>query len=283
MDFKTIYRDFAVSFEIFPPKTEEGLAALYSELDILAKYNPAFISVTYGAGGSTREKTLDLACGIRRRYGITPLIHFTCVGSGREEIRQYLGKVRELGLTDILALRGDPPRGQADFVPAADGFSYAHELVDFIAQQGGFNIAVAGYPEKHVDCADLETDIKNLKVKVDAGASLVLTQLFFNNRDYFHLTDSLRALGSDITVIPGIMPLTAPQQVEKIAAMCGAHVPDSLVRALNSAASPEDAAQAGIDFAVKQCLELKAHGVKGFHFYPLNKAYAVEKILQQVL
>jgi len=282
MDFKEIYRTFAISFEIFPPKTDEGMTNLFTELDILTKYNPAFISVTYGAGGSTRNKTLDLALEIKRRYGIQPLVHFTCVGAGRAEIKEYLGKVKELGLTDILALRGDPPKGQADFVPAPDGFAYANELVEFIGKEGGFNIAVAGYPDKHTACSDFETDVDNLKRKIDAGAQIVLTQLFFNNDSYFKLVDALKKKDADVIVIPGIMPMTSAAQIEKMAVMCGAMVPASLADALNNAATPEDAQQAGIDFAVTQCLELKARGVKGFHFYPLNKASVVQQILERI-
>jgi methylenetetrahydrofolate reductase (NADPH) len=283
MNFNEIYRRFSVSFEIFPPKTDEGIKNLFAELDILARYNPAFISVTYGAGGSTQDRTLDLAIEIRKRYGIQPLVHFTCVGAGRAEIRQYLEKVKELGLTDILALRGDPPRGQTDFVPATDGFSHANELVGFISEIGGFNVAVAGYPDTHPSCINAESDLLNLKRKIDAGAQLVLTQLFFNNPEYYTLVDSLADLGSKIPVIPGIMPMSSASQIEKMAVMCGAKIPDSLADALKSAATPDEAVDAGIDFAIAQCLDLKKHGVRGFHFYPLNKAESVIPILEAVL
>lgn len=280
MNFNEIYHTNPISFEIFPPKTDEGVRNLFTELDILTQYKPAFVSVTYGAGGSTREKTLDLALEIRSRYGIQPLVHFTCVGASRSEIKQYLDRVRELGLTDILALRGDPPKGQTDFVPAKDGFSYANELIQFITAQGGFNIAAAGYPEKHPAASDFETDIKNLKHKIDAGASLVLTQLFFKNEAYFHLTDALIKLGGDVPVIPGIMPMTHPSQIEKMANMCGASVPEPFASALRSSANPE---QVGITYAIDQCRELKNRGVRGFHFYPLNKAHAVSKVLDAIL
>ena len=166
---------------------------------------------------------------------------------------------------------------------AQDGFAYANELVAFIAEQGSFNIAVAGYPDKHIACTDFDSDVKNLKNKIDAGADLVLTQLFFENENYFKLVDTLKMNGSDITVIPGIMPLTSPSQIEKMAAMCGAAIPSALADALNNAPTPEAAQQAGIDFAVAQCLELKKRGVKGFHFYPLNKAYVVQQILERIL
>ena len=283
MNFNEIYSKFAISFEIFPPKTDEGVKNLFAELDILTKYNPAFISVTYGAGGSTRNRTLDLALEIRRRYNIQPLVHFTCVGAGRAEIQEYLKKVKELGLTDILALRGDPPKGQTDFVPAADGFAHANELVKFISEESGFNIAVAGYPDKHPACSDINTDTDNLIRKINAGGQLVLTQLFFKNDNYFKLVETIRNKGSDITIIPGIMPMTNPSQIEKMAAMCGARVPTDLADALNNAKTPGEAEAAGIDFAVKQCLELKKFGVKGFHFYPLNKAHVVQQILERIV
>jgi methylenetetrahydrofolate reductase (NADPH) len=280
MDFNEIYLTEAISFEIFPPKTDEGVKNLFAELDILTEYKPAFISVTYGAGGSTQEKTLDLALEIRERYGIKPLVHFTCVGAGRADIQRHLDKIRELGLIDILALRGDPPKGQTDFVPAADGFSYANELVEFIAAQGGFNIAVAGYPDKHQTAPDFDADVANLKRKIDAGASLVLTQLFFNNDSYTRLVSALSGLGSSVPVIPGIVPMTDPAQIEKLAQMCGASVPEKFASDLRTSANPF---KTGVDYAIAQCLDLRTRGIKGFHFYPLNKAKAVAKVLDAIL
>lgn len=280
MDFRRIYSSDAISFEVFPPKTEEGVKNLFSELDILSQYKPAFISVTYGAGGSTQEKTLDLALAIRDRYAIQPLVHFTCVGAGRNDIQRHLDRVRALGLTDILALRGDPPKGQTDFVPAPDGFSYANELVEFIASQGGFSIAVAGYPEKHPAASGFDSDVQNLKRKIDAGASLVITQLFFDNTAFFRFSDALGSLGTDIPVVPGILPMTDPSQIEKMAQMCGASVPQRFAAELRASSDP---AKTGVDFAIAQCRELKARGVKGFHFYPLNKAKAVAAVLDAIL
>lgn len=280
MDFSRIYRSDAISFEVFPPKTEDGVKNLFAELDILAQYKPAFISVTYGAGGSTQEKTLDLALEIRDRYGIQPLVHFTCVGAGKSDIQRHLDRVRSLGLTDILALRGDPPKGQTDFVPAPDGFSYANELVEFIARQGGFSIAVAGYPEKHPAASGFDADVRNLKRKIDAGASLVITQLFFDNAAFFRFSDALSALGTAVPVVPGILPMTDPSQIEKMAQMCGAAVPERFASDFRSSSDPF---KTGVDFAIAQCRELKSRGVRGFHFYPLNKAKAVAALLDAIL
>ena len=279
MDFAKIYSTLSVSFDVFPPKTEEGEKNLFSELDALVKYNPSFISVTYGAGGSTQDKTIDLALKIRNRYGIQPLMHFTCVGAGRVEIKSHLDKVKELGLTDILALRGDPPRGQDNFIPNPDGFSYANELVEFIKSQGGFSIAVAGYAEKHPACSDFATDVKNLKRKIDAGAEIVLTQLFFDNSDYFNLVDELEKLGSKVPVVPGILPITSISQTENFIPQCGAKIPQKLKEKLNSAETPEEVIEIGIQHSIEQCLDLRSRGVKGFHLYPLNKAYSVSKVL----
>jgi methylenetetrahydrofolate reductase (NADPH) len=279
MDFTKIYDKFAVSFEVFPPKTEEGEKNLFVELDTLVKYNPSFISVTYGAGGSTREKTIDLALKIRSRYGIQPLVHFTCVGAGRAEIKQYLDRVKDLGLTDILALRGDPPLGQDNFVPAPDGFSYANELVAFIKSQGGFSIGVAGYAETHPACTDFATDVRNLKRKIDAGAQVVLTQFFFDNSDYYRLVDELAKTGSVAPVIPGILPITGISQIENFIARCGAKVPQKFKDKLIDAKTPDEVIEVGVQHAIEQCLDLRSRGVRGFHLYPLNKSYAVSKIL----
>ncbi|HEY1406899.1 MAG TPA: methylenetetrahydrofolate reductase [NAD(P)H] [Spirochaetota bacterium] len=282
MNFQEIYRHFSISFEIFPPKTPEGEKNLFNELEVLMKYKPAFVSVTYGAGGSTREKTLDLAVKIREKFSITPLVHFTCVGAGRTEIGEYLERVRSLGLTDILALRGDPPKGQTNFSPAPDGFSYASELVSFIKERGGFSIAVAGYPEGHPTSPDFDTDLQNLKRKIDAGSDLVLSQLFFDTTDFFRLRDGLARIGSNAIVIPGIMPITSLSQLEGTIKSCGAKVPQELADKFSLARSPEEVMSVGIDHAIKQCTKLIEGGVKGFHLYPLNKSAVISKILDAI-
>jgi methylenetetrahydrofolate reductase (NADPH) len=281
MNFRDIYRNFSISFEVFPPKTEEGEKNLFTALGSLMRFSPAFISVTYGAGGSTREKTIDLAVRIRDTFRVQPLVHFTCVGSGRAEIAAYLDRVHSLGLTDILALRGDPPKGQTDFVPAPDGFSYASDLVSFIKKRGGFSIAVAGYPEGHPAAADFETDLVNLKRKIDAGAELVLTQLFFNPDDFFRLRDGLDKMGSDAIVIPGIMPITSASQLEGTIKNCVRTIPSGLAEKLGAAA-PEDVPRIGIEHAIYQCEALIKGGAKGFHLYPLNKSDVVTEIINSL-
>lgn len=281
MNFRDIYRDFSISFEVFPPKTEEGDKNLFRALGELMRFSPAYVSVTYGAGGSTRDKTIDLALRIRDAYKVRPLVHFTCVGSGRSDIASHLDRVHKLGLTDILALRGDPPKGQTDFVPAPDGFSYANELVSFIQKRGGFSIAVAGYPEGHPDAPDFETDLANLKRKIDAGAELVLTQLFFNPDDFFRLRDGLERLGSDAIVIPGIMPVSSASQLEGTIKKCVRTIPAELAVKLESA-SPDDVPKIGIEYAIHQCERLIEGGVRGFHLYPLNRSETVSEILDSL-
>ena len=281
MKISEAFSSFGISFEIFPPKTEQGLASLYEELTHLSAYTPEFISVTYGAGGSTRDKTIDLSLEIRKRFGIDPLVHFTCVGAGRDEIRAYLEKVKALGLTNILALRGDPPAGAADFTPAPDGFHYANELVSFIRSVDGFSIAVAGYPEKHPTAPSFEADISNLKKKVDAGAELIITQLFLDNADYFRFVDRVNAAGITVPVIPGIMPIVNAAQIQRMATLSGAKLPPSLQARIDTAHDDAEVMAIGIEHATTQCAELKAAGAKGFHFYPLNKSAAVGRVIRE--
>jgi methylenetetrahydrofolate reductase (NADPH) len=283
MNFKDVYSAFAVSFEIFPPKTPDGEISLFDELTSLKRFNPAFISVTYGAGGSTRDKTFDLAVKIRERLSITPLIHFTCVGSGAPVIRQHLETAKQRGLTDILALRGDPPRDSVDFIPPPDGFSHANELVAFIRSIGGFSVAVAGYPEKHPQAASFDDDVEHLKMKIDAGAECILTQFFFRNEDYFRLVDALASKGIHVPVIPGMLPITSVSQIEKFADLSGAVIPPGLKERLLTSKTPDDTAAIGIEHCIRQCRDLKKNGVKGFHMYSLNKSKAVGEVLDSVL
>jgi len=279
-NFKTNALTF--SFEIFPPKTPAGEENLKKETVHLAGLGPSFISVTYGAGGSTREKTLDIALGIRKDFGIDPLVHFTCVGAGRSDIRDYIETVRENGVSDILALRGDPPAGQAGFVPPEDGFAHADELVSFIKKINGFSIGVAGYPEGHIESPDLETDIINLKKKVDAGADYIITQLFYDNDFFYSFIDRIRKIGISVPVIPGIMPITNPGQIQKITTMCGATVPPALARVLENCGEEEHACAAGIEYSIRQCNELKSWGVPGIHFFTMNRSAAVKKIIDSL-
>ena len=273
---------FGISFEIFPPKTPAGEKNLWEELEVLSSHKPDFVSVTYGAGGSTRDMTLEIALKIRNSYNIIPLVHFTCVGSGRQDIRNYLEKVKKNGIENILALRGDPPAGETDFKPHPDGFSYASELIEYIRDINGFTIAAAGYPEGHIEAPDLETDLLNLRKKIDAGADLIITQLFFNNEYYYNYINRIEQMGIKVPVIPGIMPITNKGQITRMTSLCGATIPDQLTAILDRCDSPESTVRAGLEYSVKQCRELKSWGVPGLHIYTINKSMAVTHIMKEL-
>ncbi len=277
--YKTGHPQF--SFEIFPPKSATEEAALAATLQSLARFEPAFISVTYGAMGSTRDRTRDLALEIQRCPGLTTAFHFTCVGTDRENIRSYVEHLKKKGLNLIVALRGDPPDGLGSFVPPANGFAHANELVAFLQDLGGFSIAVAGYPEGHIESPDRETDLRYLKKKVDAGADIILTQLFFENAHYFDFVQRARAMGISIPIIPGIMPILSLRQIEKITRLCGASLPETLRRDLvQHEDDPSAIREIGIRHALSQCRELLARGVPGIHFYTLNKSASTTKIIE---
>lgn len=266
------------SFEVFPPKDETGVVSLIAALKRLAVFDPAFVSVTYGAMGSTRDLTRDLALRVRRETGLVTAFHFTCVGADRESVRAYVHRLKQEGIDLVVALRGDAPQGGER--PASD-FSYANELVSYLREIDGFSIAVAGYPEGHVEAPDKETDLKNLKRKVDAGADVVLTQLFYDNRDYFDFVDRARKIGIAVPIVPGIMPILNLKQIEKITKMCGAKLPDDLHRNLEQAqGDPETMRMVGVGHAIRQCRELIGRGVPGIHFYILNRAESTSEILK---
>ena len=272
------------SFEFFPPKSEHGEQNLYRTIDHLRELHPAFVSVTYGAGGSTRDKTLQLVCRIKHEMGIEAMAHLTCVGADRTEIATVLQRLQQGGIENVLALRGDPPRDQPHFVRPADGFGYAAELVGFIRDQG-FRFALGGacYPEGHVECGDLDADLTHLKAKVDRGLDFVITQLFFDNADYFAFLERARARGLRIPIIPGIMPITNLAQIERFTSMCGARIPDGLRARLDRVRDDEDAVRAvGIDHATTQCQELLARGAPGVHFYTLNQSPATRAICERL-
>jgi methylenetetrahydrofolate reductase (NADPH) len=270
-----------LSIEIFPPKTEKGVEALIEEIRALKSVEPAFVSVTYGAFGTTRDLTKDLAVRIYRELNLNAAFHFTCVGSGRDEIRRYVTELAEQGLDLVVALRGDKPAGMADFTPPKDGFRYANELVGYLSTLHPFSMAVAGYPEKHVEAASLEDDVKNLKRKVEAGAEVILTQLFFSNIDYYNFVERVRAVGIRVPVVPGILPIQNLKQVQRITSLCGAHLPKPLFESLSACDGDEDAMrEVGLKHAISQCRDLLAHDVPGIHFYSLNKAYSVLKIVE---
>ena len=248
----------------------------------MSALKPGYISVTYGAGGSTREKTLDIALKVRDSHEIEPLVHFTCVGADREEIAAYLKIVKEKNLENILALRGDPPQGQKSFTPPSGGFSHANELVGFVRKTGDFCIAVAGYPEGHIEAESLEADIDNLRKKIDAGADFIITQLFYDNADFYNFMNLTARRGISVPVIPGIMPVTSLSQITRITGMCGAKIPEKLMDDLHGCESEESICRAGTDYSIRQCAELKSWGVPGFHFYTLNKSDTVKRIIQSI-
>lgn len=285
MNFKDFYRNGAprFSFEVFPAKTEEGVQSLLEALRDLSAFAPAFISVTYGALGSTRDLTRDLALRIRRELNLAVAFHFTCVGSGKAAIREYVERLKKEGVDLVVALRGDPPQGAGTFVKPVDGFSYANELVAYLKDIDDFSMAVAGYPEGHVECVDKETDLKNLKRKVEAGADIILTQLFFDNRDYFDFVDRARAIGIQVPIVPGIMPILSLKQIEKITTLSGAKIPPSLYEKLKQCGDDaERMRQAGIEHAASQCHELLQKGAPGIHFYILNKSHSTRRILERI-
>jgi len=271
------------SFEFFPPKDDASTEVLMDVARSLRDLRPDFVSVTYGAGGNTRARTLDLVTRIKRDIGIEAAAHLTCVGHSRQEIRTILDELALKGIENIIALRGDPPRGQMEFKPHPDGFRYANELAGEVARSARFCFAVAGYPEKHMEAPSLEADLDHLKLKVDAGASWVITQLFFLNDRYFEFVNRARAIGIRCPIIPGIMPITNFAQVQRFATLCGATLPRALAQELEPVqADPEAVARVGIRHAAAQCRELLQKGAPGIHFYTLNKSRATREILEHL-
>ena len=274
-------KDFGLSIEIFPPKTPKGDSALIETLERLSVYRPDFVSCTYGAGGSTQERTLEWCVEIQKRFQLTTTSHFTCVGSTRDELCEWLSKAQQAGITNIMALRGDSPEGDEAFQTVEDGLSYANELVELIRTKfPEFGIGVAGYPEKHSEAPDMQTDLCNLKRKIDAGADAVFTQLFYVNDSFFRFRDRCEKIGITVPIVPGIMPITEFARIKRITSMCGAILPDSLASRLESVQEDKQAQfEIGVEFAIEQCRELLDQNVAGVHFYALNRSPACEKIL----
>ena len=280
----------AISFEVFPPKNAEAEVSLRSVLPRLTALRPDFMTVTYGALGSERTRTIETVCHIQDTYGIPTACHLTCVGSSRAEIDTILTRAAECSIRNIVALRGDPPKGDAavGFVPPADGFAYASQLVahirDFERRHGArFGIAVAGYPEKHIEAASLEADLANLRHKVDAGADIVITQLFYDNARYFDFVVAARAAGITVPIVPGLMPITSSRQIKTITERCGASLPADLAARLASAGDDAQAALAiGVDHCATQAAGLLAAGAPGIHFYVMNRSAHMEQILDRL-
>jgi methylenetetrahydrofolate reductase (NADPH) len=271
------------SFEFFPPKTDEGVKALFETVEALRPLAPGFVSVTYGAGGSTRARTVELVKRLKRETEIETMAHVTCVGASRDEIGATLDEFASVGVQNVLALRGDPPKGETAFTPHPDGFRHASELMAFIRGQPrrwSFCLGAAAYPEGHPETRDLEADLRNLKTKVDAGADFLVTQLFFQNAAYEGFVARARAAGILAPVLPGIMPFTNVEQVERFTATCGATIPSRLQAAMEVRRSDPDAARdLGVAYASLQCQELLRRGAPGIHFYTLNRSTSTRAIV----
>lgn len=265
-----------VSFEFFPPKTEEGVEQLYRTVEELRKCRPSFVSVTFGAGGSTRDRTLDLVTRIQRELGVVTMAHLTCVGSTQDEIGAILRRLVDGGVQNVLALRGDPPKGETSFVPVPGGFRYASELVAYIRQQG-FDLCVgaACYPEGHVETRDLDADLGHLVTKVEAGVDFLVSQLFFDNEDYRAFVRRARAAGIEVPIVPGLMPVTNVGQTERFTQLCGSRIPQELHRRLRIVANdPAAVVATGVQWSVDQGRSLLRDGAPGLHFYTLNRSSA---------
>lgn len=272
----------SLSVEVFPPKTAVGDAILHRTLDELAPFRPAFISCTYGAGGSTRTRTVELSIEIQQRYGLTAVAHLTCVGSTRDELIDWLSFAEHNGIDNIMALRGDPPADGPPFRPVPGGLAHANELVSLIREvhpQTG--VGVAGYPETHLETPDPQTDLDNLKRKVDAGADVVYTQMFYANEAFHGFRARYERAGIRVPLVPGIMPITDFSRIQRITSMCGATIPDRLAAQLE--ANRDDKAaqfEIGVEHAIRQCRQLIADQVPGIHFYALNRSQACQRILE---
>jgi methylenetetrahydrofolate reductase (NADPH) len=272
--------DPVFSFEFFPPKTPEGERNLYNALSELRPLEPAYVSVTYGAGGSTRDKTLEIVQRIKEEFDLEAMAHFTCVEQTVEEIESTLQRMRDAGLDNVLALRGDPPAGQAEWTKTEGGLEFSHELVRLIRSNHDFSVGAACFPETHIHATSPEDDLRYLKEKVDAGVDFLITQMFFHNDLYFDFVERARAIGIDVPIIPGIWPITNVAQIKKVTELCAATIRPELLAELEARADePEAALDFGVAYATLQCAELLREGAPGIHFYTLNRSPATRAIL----
>jgi methylenetetrahydrofolate reductase (NADPH) len=271
------------SFEFFPPKDQEGVTRLFQTIAELKPYEPAYVSVTYGAGGSTRKLTVELVRRIKREVGIEAMAHLTCVGATQPELGDVVDELVAGSIENVIALRGDPPRGETTFVPQQGGFAHANELIRFIRSRFDLCLAAACYPETHTEATDAPSDLVNLKAKVDAGADFLITQLFFDNADYFRFVERCRGIGIRVPIVAGIMPITNLSQIKRFTAMCGARIPDDLLGRLESAGEDADLVRSiGVEHATAQCRDLIERGAPGVHFYTLNRSRATRDILDRL-
>jgi len=268
------------SFEFFPPKTDEGQRTLEGTLEVLKADSPDYVSVTYGAGGATRNRTVEITKSIKRDLGIEAMAHLSCVGEPAERLVELLEEIRSAGIENVLALRGDPPRGESEWRPHPGGLSYSVELIRLIRERFDFCVGAACFPEVHPDAPDRASDLRYAKAKVEAGAGFLITQLFFDNELYFDFVDDARAVGIEAPIIPGIMPITNYGQIRRFTEMCGATIPEELTAQLDGRADdPEAVAELGVAYATLQCSDLLARGAPGIHFYTLNRSPATRAIL----
>jgi methylenetetrahydrofolate reductase (NADPH) len=276
-------RSFTLSFELFPPKTAAGEASLYENVGHLMAFQPDVITCTFGAGGSTRDKTLEITTQVRKRFGVRVASHLTCVGSTTDQLRGYLREARGAGVENIVALRGDPPKGETAFTPIVGGLRYASELVELIRGEfPSFGIAVAGYPETHQEALSPQADLENLARKVKAGGDCVITQLFYNNSDFFRFRERCKELGITAPIVPGILPVTNLAQIQRIASLCKACLPPDFVEELSQKDDPDWQFQVGVRRATEQVQELIDAAVPGIHFYVLNRSQATSAVLSAV-
>jgi methylenetetrahydrofolate reductase (NADPH) len=273
-----------ISFEFFPPKTDAGVETLMATVRSLRILNPGFVSVTYGAGGSSRVRTLEVVKRIKSELEIDPMAHVTCVGSTRDELRALLRELEAAGIENIMALRGDAPKGSDRFIATEGGFRYATDLIAMLADEFSFSIGAGAYPEKHPEAHNTDADIRVAALKVAVGAEFLVTQFFFNNEDYFAYVDRLRSAGIDVPVIPGIMPITSYQSIATMMKMNGGRIPQRLLAELEARADePEAVVELGVAFMALQCRELLARGAPGLHFYTLNKSHATRAVVSALL
>lgn len=272
-----------VSFEFFPPKDDAGFDDLFRTIAALKPLDPSYVSVTYGAGGGTRRKTVELVKKIKHEIGIESMAHLTCVGATRQEIESVLNDLRAAGVENVLPLRGDPPKGESEFVKTEGGFAYANELVEFVRSRYSFCLAGACYPEVHPEAPNAETDLDNLKRKVDAGVEFLITQLFFDNDDFFRFRDRAAASGIRPPILAGIMPVLNVKQIKRFTRMCGTVIPLKLLSKIEAVEDDAEAVkQIGVYHAARQCEGLLRDGVAGLHFYTLNRSTATRAIYQQI-
>ena len=273
----------ALSFEVFPPVRDGNIEDLFSTIKELEELNPDFISVTYGAGGNTQSRSTQIASEIKNSFNKEVLAHLTCVQSVKDDISRILNKFKEINIENILALRGDPPKGETKFIRTKGGFGYASELVEFIRLNGDFSIGVAGYPEGHIESPSLDADLINLKLKVDAGADFIITQMFFNNEDFYRFRDMAIKKGIAVPIIPGIFPILNYKQIQRIASLCGVRIPLKLDRKIHSLREkPEEMEKYGIEYAITQANDLIKNDAQGLHIYSMNRSRPAKQIVAKL-